>query len=270
MQDMTPEICAASQENETKRLIDSRDGKYYWVAKLADGNCWMTQNLELSFDEVSTLTPEDSDVSSDWTPGVSMYALPTEGDTNNTSIQAWDLGDYVWSSPDAYTSCEDVATDLSACPDRFTDISEMTPMTEPRADGVVIEDNTYDSHYSVGYYYSWNAVTAGTGGGITSGKATASICPASWQLPYSSIPYNSTTGSFYYLLSQYGLTSSTINDSTGYSITHSPLYFVRSGGITPGRRLYYASNGGYYWSSTPSTSAAYSYLLDIPATHKAV
>lgn len=37
MQDMTPEICAASQENETKRLIDSRDGKYYWVAKLAMG-----------------------------------------------------------------------------------------------------------------------------------------------------------------------------------------------------------------------------------------
>ena len=31
----------------TKRLKDLRDGKSYWVAKLADGNCWMTQNLAL-------------------------------------------------------------------------------------------------------------------------------------------------------------------------------------------------------------------------------
>jgi len=31
----------------TKRLKDTRDQKWYWVAKLADGNCWMTQNLAL-------------------------------------------------------------------------------------------------------------------------------------------------------------------------------------------------------------------------------
>ena len=47
MQHMTPEICASAFVGETKQLIDWRDGKTYWVAKLADGNCWMTQNLEL-------------------------------------------------------------------------------------------------------------------------------------------------------------------------------------------------------------------------------
>ena len=36
----------------TKQLIDSRDGKEYWVAKLADGNCWMTQNLALDLNSV--------------------------------------------------------------------------------------------------------------------------------------------------------------------------------------------------------------------------
>ena len=46
MQEMTAEICQASTENETKRLTDTRDGKKYWVTKLADGNCWMTQNLD--------------------------------------------------------------------------------------------------------------------------------------------------------------------------------------------------------------------------------
>ena len=33
----------------TKQLKDTRDGKYYWVAKLRDGNCWMVQNLDISF-----------------------------------------------------------------------------------------------------------------------------------------------------------------------------------------------------------------------------
>ncbi len=53
MQDMTPELCVATPISEdlksplTKQLIDTRDGKAYYVAKLADGNCWMTQNLDL-------------------------------------------------------------------------------------------------------------------------------------------------------------------------------------------------------------------------------
>lgn len=70
MQDMTPTICETSELNETKQLIDKRDNKSYWVAKLADENCWMTQNLELVLGDgsdgtVSILTPSDSDVSAD-------------------------------------------------------------------------------------------------------------------------------------------------------------------------------------------------------------
>ncbi len=66
-------------EPVTKQLYDIRDGNMYWVAKLADGNCWMTQNLALNLGErpidapasysryVKTLTPGDSDVVSEWT-----------------------------------------------------------------------------------------------------------------------------------------------------------------------------------------------------------
>ncbi len=45
MQDMSSGVCAASLEGDSKQLKDIRDGKYYWVTKLADGKCWMTQNL---------------------------------------------------------------------------------------------------------------------------------------------------------------------------------------------------------------------------------
>ena len=47
MQEMTSSICENSPQLATKQLRDIRDGKYYWVTKLADGNCWMTQNLDL-------------------------------------------------------------------------------------------------------------------------------------------------------------------------------------------------------------------------------
>lgn len=64
MQEMTPEVCASeptpaydilmstSEHQEGTAvaipeiaLIDTRDGKGYYVRKFADGNCWMVQNL---------------------------------------------------------------------------------------------------------------------------------------------------------------------------------------------------------------------------------
>ena len=48
MQDITPEICAsATAINSEAYVLDVRDQKSYWIAKLADGNCWMVQNLAL-------------------------------------------------------------------------------------------------------------------------------------------------------------------------------------------------------------------------------
>ncbi len=45
MQEMSKQICINSRNETSKQLEDTRDGKKYWVTKLADGNCWMTQNL---------------------------------------------------------------------------------------------------------------------------------------------------------------------------------------------------------------------------------
>ena len=45
MQQMTSTICSNAKENDEAILTDTRDNKKYWVTKLKDGNCWMTQNL---------------------------------------------------------------------------------------------------------------------------------------------------------------------------------------------------------------------------------
>ena len=64
MQQMTPEICAASAVGTTATLTDTRDNNTYTVRKHEDNNCWMTQNLRLVGSK--TLTPADSNVTANY------------------------------------------------------------------------------------------------------------------------------------------------------------------------------------------------------------
>ena len=50
------------------KLIDNRDQHPYLVRRLADGNCWMVENLDIELSTSGTLTPENSDISEDWDP----------------------------------------------------------------------------------------------------------------------------------------------------------------------------------------------------------
>ena len=76
MQSFTPQQCDAlatytgSNEEAVIELTDSRGGttQTYQVAKLADGNCWMLQNLKLgSTTSTMTLTPSDTNIASNLT-----------------------------------------------------------------------------------------------------------------------------------------------------------------------------------------------------------
>ena len=248
MQEMTSAICAASAENETKRLTDTRDGKQYWVAKLKDGNCWMTQNLDLDLTNGTPLTPDDSDVSSNWTP-----PRPTEknGDvtsnTTNTETYSWDFGLYVKNNPDYYGSyCEDVKT-MSGC-EGWTDATDLTPAETEWTGSVdnTVSGNTYDAHFLIGNFYQWNAATAGTGGTIDNyANATDSICPKGWRLPTSR-----SGGEFDTLVG--GLNSTTI--------TEAPYYFNPSGYVDSGS-LRLAGTVGDYWSSTAYSYPSSAYYL---------
>ena len=249
MQDMTPEICQASSENETKQLTDTRDGKQYWVTKLADNNCWMTQNLDLDLTNGTPLTPEDSDVSSNWNPPITTEKNgAVTSDSSNTGTYSWDFGLYVKNNPDDYDSyCHQVKT-MSGC-DGWTDVTNLTPATTEWTGSIdnTVSGNTYDAHFLVGNFYQWNAATAGTGGSITSANATDSICPKGWQLPTSN---NSNNGSFQALVGN-------LNSTT---ITQSPYYFNPSGGVFSGS-LRYAGYFGIYWSSTAGSSTSNAYYL---------
>ena len=256
MQDMTPEGCAASSENDTKRLIDKRDGKYYWVSKLADDNCWMTQNLELDLAGM-TLTPEDSDVPNNWnydSAGGNAYTSAQDGSRTSSAIQYYNLGKYVWKTPDNTSYCQpDTNLSESSCASYWQDVSSWTPMTEYRTDGVTYDSGTqtYDAHYLAGNYYSWRAATAGTAPS-SSGTASGSICPKGFELPP-----NTGDNSYNSLISAYNISS---NTAGGTAMRSAPLFFIRSGYVNPTIDLYYAGYYGRYWSSVAFSSSDTYYL----------
>ena len=260
MQDMTPEFCASVTKygaGKTARLEDLRDSKMYWVAKLKDGNCWMTQNLELDLTSGEPLTPELSDVSVNWNPGATTFTSAQEGVRGSSyynTVQSWNLGKYVWKTPNSTSYCQpDTNLSESSCASYWQDVSTWAPMTEYRTDGVTYDANsqTYDAHYLAGNYYSWQAATAGTAPS-GSGTASGSICPKGFELPP-----NTGDNSYNSLISAYNISSNTAGGTAMRSV---PLFFVRSGYVNPTNYLYYAGNYGYYWSSVASSSS-YAYCL---------
>lgn len=252
LQDMTSEICAASAEGDEIQLKDTRDGKYYWVAKLKDGKCWMTQNLDLDLSTSKALTSADSDVSSNWTPEYSTLASITADALSATNVgqRFWSLGNYRITNPTASSSCGSGKNSAANCPSQFT--AYTTPITA---------NKDANAHYILGNHYQWNAATAGTGGTITSGQATGSICPKGWKLPTS----NSTSAGSFGALINAGAVSTNVA-----KLTSAPYYFVRGGYAHQGPSSLYidAGNYGYYWSSTPTSTASNTYNLTFSGTSR--
>lgn len=92
MQDMTHEICEATQIGESTLMLDDRDyaENYYTVKKLADGKCWMTENLRI---HDKRITSDDSNI-----PEGEEFVIPAStshghfNDYNDVSVQV-DISD---------------------------------------------------------------------------------------------------------------------------------------------------------------------------------
>ncbi len=248
LQGMTPEVCEASEVGDTAQLKDVRDGKYYWVAKLADEKCWMTQNLDLDLSEDTLpLTPATSDIASEWTPkngSTTLYTASIASSAtilaNDTGQRSWSLGDYKIINPTVASDCGYPKNDASQCKNQFT-----------AYDIPVSANGDENAHYLLGNHYQWNAATAGTGGTITSGQAVGSICPKGWRLPTALA-----SGDFQELL-----TAGNIGVNVPM-LTSAPYYDVRGGYVAQDSSLFEAAGSyGFYWSSTPASSTGTAYAL---------
>lgn len=224
LQDMTPEICAAEPIPKIgidgfylieKVLYDKRDNKGYVVRKLADGNCWMMQNLALSPDGRTTYAEEDTDLHDGRT--FKAPAASAEGGAG-------------WS----YNG-----TDGPHYLKPLAGYEYYLQGSMHSSTGKPVE--------SAGNYYDWPMATAGardvSGNSLISaetGEAADSICPKGWRLPP-----NSGSKSYNNLLTTY----SALGNFT--SIVTKPLFFVKAGFFDPRNDVSFESLGlsGKLWSS---------------------
>ncbi len=256
MQEMTPEICAEAKEHEEGQLVDKRDHKIYWVGKLKDGNCWMTQNLDLDLSTDVALTPEDTNVTAAWTPEVStsteIYQVQNPDNSRQTPQNSYDPGAYVYKDFSQKTAC-DTYVGPSECHAVFTDVSDYHP-------GFVATDtttvdpatSTYDSHYHIGNYYEPNAYYVGKSDlTVAQGTLNEDICPKNWRLPSSALGTGDLTfqnTEWYKLVAAYGWDSGyekntewanfyyTLLSTSSQNIEKKPLYLAFFGTVEPTSR----------------------------------
>ena len=197
MQQMTSEICAATTTPNktataldtdgshagdpnyvpTKTLVDTRDNNTYTVSKLADGKCWMTQNLRIAG---KTLTPADSDVTTNYTIPASSISGFNSYDTSNAYVDS-DGGFYTWYTATAGTGTYSMSsgnTTVSICPkgwrlptggdsgefkalnNRYSSYSDLMANIDFTLSGNVNSGSRRDQG-SYGYYWSSTVVSGG-------------------------------------------------------------------------------------------------------------
>jgi len=266
-------IIASMNPGQQYPLTDKRDGKTYQVAKLADGNVWMTQNLDLDLDAGTTYTNLDTDLgyntttgeyqTAAWSPTRSTYAATSTQTTNwcqggtwnsqygycenNNSPESYDPGDLYWNSTqlsdysdwDAYYNSCDYSTSTPTCDQSKNPISTYV-------------SSTGTDQYHLGNYYNWAAALA-TNDASTYTDSTLveqSICPAGWTLPR----IGGGEDTFYSLWNSEGLASSSYIDANSNNqydanetaLWTSPLYFAASGYFSG--TLGNVGSGGGFWS----------------------
>ena len=295
MQDMDSQICsfvANTGASTATQLVDTRDNNLYWVAKLEDGKCWMTSNLDLDIGGLNTapLNSNNTDISTTasgsgiysagyteqdgvwtWTPvstAITSTKTITYPASGNPAVSGWTNNNTLPYSAESgntyYYTSNTTANDT-----RFNSLQACK-------DASHTEDEC--KRYFAGNYYNWTAAIASnnsTGIGSTVGEiASSSICPKGWRLPNISQTDN-VNNEFGRMLYGEGITAalSNGNESVGYyngvtsfnKLRSNPYYFVRSGEIN-GSTLSGPGVYGLYWSSTVSSSTV-AYLLSFNDTN---
>lgn len=218
----------------TFSLEDERDGKTYLVRRLADGNCWMVQNLDLNLEAVANgdITLDNTNTGlntkTSWAPDPTTV---TSEFKNSTTARTHDNGlEYLYYD----TTNEDYNIAIDS-------------------EYVVAHGSQY-----AGDYYNWYAATAEAEIGEDS-ITHDSICPYGWRLP-GGVSSTTVDGTFRRLI--YGIydIDPTMGNYTGLEKMLSiPLSFIYTGdfsNVTAGSRTsrgLYATDRQYSAEATTNT-----------------
>lgn len=229
------ELCGAGQESLTQApasgvvtldsvtaLTDQRDNQVYAIAKLADGNCWMIENLRLEHEAtVGNNINNPSVTNESLAQGYGKYSgtgtnygnFVGLAEAENERFDNSSTGNSLYST-DGSNNTENIGTSNSPgyrMP-RYNHINtDSNPSTGTRAQSLTVSTSyttlANASIYGYGNYYNRAATIADTaydGGGIVT---STSICPKGWRLASGgnvssavNVPGDPTTWRDYYIL----------------------------------------------------------------------
>ena len=253
-------------EGDSVQAVDERDGKSYWVTKLADGHIWMTQNLDFDIETNTTLNSNTTDLNVAYNSSTGQYAEYNDGYTESNGIIYYTPA----SSAKTINFSGNIATGWQN--------SNTAPYTANKT------DSTETGHASLGNYYNWTAaiasnnsssLTANTYDNVANNPKN-SICPKGWRLPTISGESETLSGStneFARLNYLYNNNST----STYIGLINQPIYFIRGGYISSNSSSLgnYSVEGLYRSSSLQNASNAYALdfgngglSLDYPGSRK--
>ena len=223
-------------------LTDQRDNQTYAIAKLADGKCWMIENLRL--DNQYTVGNNQTDpsvtnasLSQGYNPSFIGLADPESANFSDSTT-----------SNSLYTTETGVEGKNTISGDnqgfRFPRYNNNN--TSQRAASTT---NTDVNTYSYGNYYTWHAVIADTTHyDDGDDHNTTSICPKGWSIPQGNNKLDIDMGGT-------GAQSTKASKRWRKYPTNF-LYSGRFGGSSAGNR----GSGGLYWSSTVQGAKGSYYL----------
>ena len=257
-------------------LTDQRDGNVYTVARLADGKCWMVENLRLDADNTRGNTNKTLSQGYKTYSGIGTNFGDFIGlaDSENSNFNTSNANSLYYSDTQSGTASENIGIynfPKNRIP-RYNNDNTKRSNTASR--------NGVGQWYSYGNYYNWPAAMANTtsyyykntidADGYTSETVDTSLCPAGWRLPYGdAIGNGATPGGFSYLdICMGGAgTGESVNSVTGDSMSfywrHFPNNMVISGMFFTNSPAMNKNIYGYYWTSTASDISNSEYAMRV-------
>ena len=223
---------------DTLQAVDARDGKQYWVTRLADGHIWMTQNLDID------LSVEDDQGNTI----IRIFSSEDTDLTDHSKTGAYANG-YEYDETTGITTWTPIVTAKTINFEGTTMTGWQNSDTEPYSASKT--DDIGTEHASLGNYYNWtaaiasnnsSALTQNTAGNIVNNPQN-SICPKGWRLPTISNQSGTIIGStneFERLKALYD------------NVSTAPLFFNKPGFISD------TSINGFHISGTYISSSSYS------------
>ena len=230
-------------------LTDQRDNNTYAIAKLADGKCWMIENLRL---ESTAEHNSDGALAQGYGTSATYGNFGgLAGAENANFTYSTTANSLYYSGTQEGTASIDIGTsnDPGYRMPRYNNWNnQLTSANRPQnpTSSSATNSTTKAGMYSYGNYYTWHAAIADTTYYTSGDHGTTSICPSGWRLPQG----NTTSAGFGKLdvdMGGTGAYQSTAEASNKWR--KYPNNFLCSGYFVTSS----ASGGGwygYYWSST--------------------